>query len=105
VTTTRVAWRRSDEIEADEFCTLSVRGGGLSLVGTILAADRAATKGREFYDDAYYAAFLKGSRVVLEHRLSEAASAAACVIVAAWTEAGQPKMPAKVAPTPARIRR
>jgi hypothetical protein len=39
MTTTRVAWRRSDEIEADEFCTLSVRGGGLSLVGTILGAE------------------------------------------------------------------
>ena len=76
-----------------------------SLVGTILAADRAATTGREFYDDAYYAAFLKGSRAVLERRLSDSASAAASVIVAAWTEAGQPKMPAKVAPTPARIRR
>lgn len=39
MTTTRVAWRRSDEIEADEFCTLSVRTGGLSLVGTILGAE------------------------------------------------------------------
>jgi hypothetical protein len=39
MTTTRVAWRRFDEIEADEFCTLSVRGGGLSLVGTILGAE------------------------------------------------------------------
>jgi hypothetical protein len=39
MTTTRVAWRRSDEIEADEFCTLSVRDGGLSLVGTVLGAE------------------------------------------------------------------
>ena len=39
MTTTRVAWRRSDEIEADEFCTVSVRDSGLSLVGTILGAD------------------------------------------------------------------
>jgi hypothetical protein len=37
--TTRVAWRRSDEIEADEFCTLSVRAGGLSMVGTVLGAE------------------------------------------------------------------
>ena len=39
MTTTRVAWRRSDEVEADEFCTLSVRGSGLSLVGTVLGAE------------------------------------------------------------------
>jgi hypothetical protein len=39
MTTTRVAWRRSDEIEADEFCTLSVRDAGLSLVGTVLGAE------------------------------------------------------------------
>jgi hypothetical protein len=38
MTTTRVAWRRSDEIEADEFCTLSVRDSGLSLIGTVLGA-------------------------------------------------------------------
>jgi uncharacterized protein len=39
MTTTRVAWRRSDEVQADEFCTLSVRDSGLSLVGTILGAE------------------------------------------------------------------
>ena len=39
MSTTRVAWRRSDEIEADEFCTLSVRGGGLSMIGTVLGAE------------------------------------------------------------------
>jgi hypothetical protein len=39
MTTTRVAWRRSDEIEANEFCTLSVRAGGLSMVGTVLGAE------------------------------------------------------------------
>jgi len=42
MTTTRVAWRRSDEIEADEFCTLSVRAGGLSMVGTVLGAEGGA---------------------------------------------------------------
>ena len=39
MTTTRVTWRRSDEVEADEFCTLSVRDNGLSLVGTVLGAE------------------------------------------------------------------
>ncbi|HYM83186.1 MAG TPA: putative glycolipid-binding domain-containing protein [Candidatus Dormibacteraeota bacterium] len=39
MTTRRVAWRRSDEIEGDEHCTLSSRDSGLSLVGTILGAE------------------------------------------------------------------
>ena len=39
MTTTRVAWRRSDAVQADEFCTLSVRDSGLSLVGTVLGAE------------------------------------------------------------------
>ena len=39
MTTTRVAWRRSDEVAVDEHCTLTLRGGGLSLVGTVLGAE------------------------------------------------------------------
>jgi hypothetical protein len=39
MTTRRVAWRRSDEVETDEHCTLALRDGGLSLVGTVLGAD------------------------------------------------------------------
>ena len=39
MTTTRVAWRRSDEVATDEHCTLTLRDGGLSLVGTVLGAD------------------------------------------------------------------
>jgi hypothetical protein len=39
MTTRRVAWRRSDEVDADELCTLTVRDNGLSLVGTVLGAE------------------------------------------------------------------
>ena len=39
MTTRRVAWRRSDEVPADELCTLTLRDGGLSLVGTVLGAE------------------------------------------------------------------
>ncbi|HEX5014788.1 MAG TPA: putative glycolipid-binding domain-containing protein [Candidatus Limnocylindrales bacterium] len=39
MTTRRAAWRRSDEIETDEHCTLALRDGGLSLVGTVLGAE------------------------------------------------------------------
>jgi len=38
MTTRRVAWRRSDEVATDEHCTLTLRDGGLSLVGTVLGA-------------------------------------------------------------------
>jgi hypothetical protein len=34
-----VAWRRTDEVLADEHCTLAVRGGGLSLIGTVLGSE------------------------------------------------------------------
>jgi len=78
---------------------------GEPLVETILAADRKATAGREFYDDAYFAAFLAGVRPALERRLSVAASGVASVIVAAWTEGGKPALPASRTQTPARIRR
>ncbi|HEX7399390.1 MAG TPA: putative glycolipid-binding domain-containing protein [Candidatus Limnocylindrales bacterium] len=39
MTTRRVAWRRSDDVQADEHCALTVRTGGLSLVGTVLGAE------------------------------------------------------------------
>jgi hypothetical protein len=38
LTTTRVSWRRDDEIATDELCTLSVRDAGVSLVGTVVGA-------------------------------------------------------------------
>ncbi len=38
MTTRRVSWRRSDEIQTDEHCTISIRDSGLSLVGTVLGA-------------------------------------------------------------------
>ncbi|HEV2952329.1 MAG TPA: putative glycolipid-binding domain-containing protein [Actinomycetota bacterium] len=34
-----MAWRRSDEVETDEHCTLTLRDGGLSLIGTVLGAE------------------------------------------------------------------
>jgi hypothetical protein len=39
MTTRRVSWRRSDEVPADEHCTITVRDAGLSLVGTVLGAE------------------------------------------------------------------
>jgi hypothetical protein len=42
MTTRRVAWRRSDEVEVDEHCTLTRRDTGLALVGTVLGSDAGA---------------------------------------------------------------
>ena len=39
MTTRRATWRRSDEVEADEHCTLTIRDSGLSLVGTVIGAE------------------------------------------------------------------
>jgi hypothetical protein len=39
MTTRRVAWRRTDEVLADEHCTLSLRDSGLSLIGTVLGSE------------------------------------------------------------------
>jgi hypothetical protein len=39
MTTRRVSWRRSDEVEVDEVATLTVRDAGASLVGTVLGAE------------------------------------------------------------------
>ena len=75
------------------------------MVQTILDADRAAATGREFYDDAYYAAFFRGTKPIIERRISEAASAVASAIVSAWTEGGKPAMPSGQPAGPVRIRR
>ena len=75
-----------------------------ALVGGILAADLKATQGREFYDDAYFDALLRGTRSTLEKRLSETASAVASAALSAWTEAGKPSLADAPRP-PARIRR
>ncbi len=39
MTTRRVAWRRTDEVLADEHCTLTVRDSGSSLIGTVLGSE------------------------------------------------------------------
>lgn len=39
MTTRRVTWRRSDQVESDEQCTISMRDSGLSLVGTVIGAE------------------------------------------------------------------
>ncbi|MDQ3170047.1 MAG: zinc dependent phospholipase C family protein [Acidobacteriota bacterium] len=78
---------------------------GSRLVPAILAADKTATKGREFYDDAYFEAFYGGAKPIVERRINEAIGGVAAVITGAWKKAGSPVLPLDDARGPARIRR
>jgi hypothetical protein len=71
----------------------------------VLESDAKAAAGREFYDDAYFAAFAAGTLPTLERRLNDSITAVASMIVGAWEQAGKPAIPAETARTPRRIRR
>jgi hypothetical protein len=75
------------------------------LVPSILAADKTATAGREFYDDEYFEKFFTGAKPVVERRISEAIGSVAAVITGAWQTAGKPVLPIDEIRTPSRIRR
>jgi hypothetical protein len=77
---------------------------GTRLVPVILEADRRAIGTRDVYDEAYYAAFFKGSREVLERRLNESSAAVAAMIAGAWEAAGKPPVPLRAADSPQRRR-
>ena len=68
---------------------------GTQLVPTILDADRVAIGSRDVYDNAYYDAFFKGGRAVLERHLDIEAAVAA-MITGAWEAAGKPAVPVRV---------
>ena len=71
----------------------------------VLESDKKAAEGREFYDDAYFAAFGSGTLPVLEKRLNESITAVASMIIGAWEQAGRPAVPTETPRTPRRIRR
>ena len=71
----------------------------------VLASDLKAAEGREFYDDAYFDAFGKGTLSTLERRLNDSITAVASMIAGAWEQAGKPAIPTEPARTPRRIRR
>jgi hypothetical protein len=78
---------------------------GTQLVPPILKSDLEAIGSREEYDDAYYAAFFKANRAVVERRLNEAVAASAAMIAGAWEAAGKPPVPVSAKATPQRRRR
>ena len=78
---------------------------GTQLVAPILKSDLDAIGNRDEYDDAYYAAFFKANRAVLERRLNEAIAASAAMIAGAWEAAGKPTVPVNPRVPPQRRRR
>jgi hypothetical protein len=76
-----------------------------SLVAAVLSADLRATEGRELYDDGYFAAFFAGVKPIVDERFSDAASAVASAIVAAWEQAGKPAPKLDGSSTPAKIKK
>jgi hypothetical protein len=78
---------------------------GTQLVAPILKSDLDAIGAREAYDEAYYAAFFKANRAVLERRVNESIAAVAAMIAGAWEAAGKPALPLNAAAAPQRRRR
>jgi hypothetical protein len=75
------------------------------LSGGVLEADRAAVKGRDFYDDAYFEALRAGTWTVLERRVNDSIGAVVSVIVGAWEQAGRPTVPVDTVRKPRPVRR
>lgn len=78
---------------------------GTQLVPPILKSDLDAIGARDVYDDAYYAAFFKANRAVLERRLNESIAGVAAMIAGAWEAADRPAVPVDPPPLPQRRRR
>lgn len=68
---------------------------GTQLAPMVLEADRIAIGTRDVYDDAYYAAFFKAGRAVMERRIDESTAAVAAMINGAWEAAGKPPVPVR----------
>lgn len=73
------------------------------LTEQVLAADRAAAAGREFYDDGFFAAFKREALPIVDRRVADAASATAAFITGAWVAAGRPAVPVSLSRSPRRI--
>ena len=77
---------------------------GTRLASEVLEADRVAIGTRDVYDDAYYAAFFKGSGLLMQRRIDESTVAVAAMIAGAWEAAGKPPVPVRARDTDQRRR-
>ena len=71
----------------------------------VVESDKIAAAGREFYDEAYFEAFAKGTLPTLERRLNDSIAAVVAAITGAWEQAGKPAVPVAMPQTPRAIRR
>ena len=105
---TRWTWTTQPATEITDFKAFMFKTivDSQRLVAPLLAADLKAAEGREFYDDGYFEALMKGAGPIAERRMNEAATALASAVYSAWIKAGKPAMPTADGPRqPARIRR
>jgi hypothetical protein len=77
---------------------------GTQLAPMVLEADRVAIGTRDVYDDAYYAAFFKAGKAIMERRIDESTAAVAAMIAGAWEAAGKPPVPVRARDTDQRRR-
>jgi hypothetical protein len=75
------------------------------LAERVLTADRAAAIGREYYDDAFFAAFKRDALPIVDRRVADATSATAAFITGAWVRAGKPAVPTSFSRSPRRVTR
>ncbi|MGD9904371.1 MAG: hypothetical protein AB7U83_12975 [Vicinamibacterales bacterium] len=73
------------------------------LADPVLAADRAAAAGRDYYDDAFFAAFKSQALPILDQRVADAVAATAAFITGAWEQAGKPAVPTRLTRSPRRV--
>ncbi len=78
---------------------------GFPAVEKVLAVDRQAVRGRDEYDDEYFAQFYAGTRPIVEKQLSAAISGVAAVITGAWERAGKPVLPPESPRSNRKVRR
>jgi hypothetical protein len=71
--------------------------------GPVLAADRAAAAGREYYDDGFFAAFKPAAFPIVDRRIADSISASAAFITGAWERAGKPAVPNQLTRSPRRV--
>ncbi|MBL8137292.1 MAG: hypothetical protein JNL48_11770 [Acidobacteria bacterium] len=73
------------------------------LAAPMLAADKAAAAGREYYDDGFYEAFRKTALPTVEQRVADSIAASAAFIAGAWEQAGKPAVPLTLSRPPRRV--
>ncbi len=73
------------------------------LAAPMLAADKAAAAGREYYDDTFYEAFRKDALPTVDQRVADSIAASAAFITGAWQQAGRPAVPLTLTRTPRRV--